>query len=79
MAIHKFRVCLKFYGFFAAACALQPVGSLFYNDSSNVDFSLVLLTQNDKGFVIITCFVILSASEVFIQNTGNGMLNFQKT
>ena len=36
-SIHKFKVCLKFFGFFAVACALQPVGSL------------ISLTQNDKS------------------------------
>ena len=41
--------------FFAAACALQPVGSL------------VSLTQNDKFLTTMTpCLVILSASEVSI-------------
>ena len=28
-SIHKFKVYLKFFGFFAVACALQPVGSPF--------------------------------------------------
>ena len=43
---------------------------------NSVDFSLVSLTQNDKGFVVLTYLVILSDSEVSIQNTENGLLKF---
>ena len=73
---------LKFYGFFAAACALQSTGSLFYkkaqNDSSSVDFSLVSLTQNNKLLATMTPYLVILSIAKYPQFLQKNSKNFYK-
>ena len=47
-SIHKFKVYLKFFGFFAVACALQPVGSPFCQRLKMIKLRLFVILSAAK-------------------------------